>query len=369
MAAVASPAGPAPSAAYAAGVAAGRWQADAAQQAVLPELDRIRGQAIEAEVDTLRERVLAALGRQRGPRGLYLWGGVGRGKTLLLDLLHESMPAHLTLRLHFHRFMGRVHAELAKLKGQRDPLQAVARRFAETPLLCLDEFFVQDIGDAMILAEFLRHLRRAGGTLATTSNIAPRELYRDGLQRAKFQPAIAWLERHCVVHHLASATDYRLRALTAAPTYRHPDDDAAEAALAALFARVAPGRLRPEPSMVVNGREIALRRRADGVAWFEFAALCEGPRAVSDYIEIARSYNTVLVSGVPRFTVLSDDAARRFVNLVDEFYDRNVNLVVSAAAPVRELYGGERLRAEFGRTESRLIEMQSEEYLARPHRP
>ncbi|HQW65027.1 MAG TPA: cell division protein ZapE, partial [Pseudomonadota bacterium] len=145
--------------------------------------------------------------------------------------------------------------------------------------------------------------------------------------------------------------------------------DAAEAALAALFERVAPGSLRPEPSMVVNGREIALRRRADGVAWFEFAALCEGPRAVSDYIEIARSYNTVLVSGVPRFTVLSDDAARRFVNLVDEFYDRNVNLVVSAAAPVRELYGGERLRAEFGRTESRLIEMQSEEYLARPHRP
>ena len=369
MAAVARVAGPAPSAAYAAGVASGRWQADPAQQSLLPELDRIRAQVIEAEVDTLRERLLAALGRRRGPRGLYLWGGVERGKTLLLDLLHESVPAHLSLRLHFHRFMGRVHAELARLKGQRDPLEAVARHFAATPLLCLDEFYVQDIGDAMILAEFLRHLRRAGGTLGSTSNIAPRELYRDGLQRAKFLPAIAWLERHCAVVHLQSATDYRLRALTAAPTYRHPADAAAEAALEAVFARVAPGSLRPEPAMEVNGRAIALKRRADGVAWFEFAALCEGPRAVADYIEIARSYNTVLLSGVPRFTALADDAARRFVHLVDEFYDRNVNLILSAAVPVRELYAGERLRAEFGRTESRLIEMQSEEYLARPHRP
>jgi cell division protein ZapE len=369
MVAVASPAGPAPNAAYAAGIAAGRWQPDPAQQAVLPELDRIQAQSIEAEVDTLRERLLAALGRRRGPRGLYLWGGVGRGKTLLLDLLHDSMPAHLTLRLHFHRFMGRVHAELGKLRGQRDPLAEVARRFAATPLLCLDEFFVQDIGDAMILAGFLRHLRRAGGTLVTTSNIAPRELYRDGLQRAKFLPAITWIERHCAVHHLASATDYRLRALTAAPTYRHPADAEAEAALAAMFDRIAPGSLRPEPAMEVNGRAIALKRRADGVAWFAFEALCEGPRAVADYIEIARSYNTVLVSRVPRFSARSDDAARRFVNLVDEFYDRNVNLVVSAAVAVRELYAGERLRAEFGRTESRLIEMQSEEYLARPHRP
>jgi cell division protein ZapE len=248
-------------------------------------------------------------------------------------------------------------------------LAQVAARFADRPLLCLDEFFVNDIGDAMILGELLRHLRRAGVTLATTSNIPPSELYRDGLQRAKFLPAIARIERHCEVIALRSPTDYRLRALTAAPVYFTPADAAADAALAALFGRLAPGSLRPEPEMVVNGRPIALRRRADGVAWFDFAALCEGPRAVADYIEIARSYNTVLLSGVPRFDGGNDDPARRFVHLVDEFYDRSVNLVLSAAAPAESLYTGHRLLREFERTASRLVEMRSEEYLARPHRP
>jgi cell division protein ZapE len=287
----------------------------------------------------------------------------------LIDLLHDSLPSELTLRVHFHRFMGRVHAELGKLKLQQDPLRVVARKFSDKPLLCLDDFFVQDIADAMILAELLRHMIDFGATLVTTSNIPPPQLYKDGLQRAKFLPTIALLEQHCVVHHLASATDYRLRALTAAPVYRTPLGAMAEQALAELFARVAPGSLRPEPEMMVNDRPIALKKRADGVAWFDFDALCEGPRSVADYIEIARSYNTVLISGVPRFDALREDAARRFINLVDEFYDRNVNLALSAAAPVRELYGGEKLRLEFARTESRLIEMQSEEYLAREHKP
>lgn len=361
------PASDSPSAHYADGIARGAWQDDAAQRAVLPILDRIAREIRQPRARGLIDRLRGA--PRHAARGLYLWGGVGRGKTFLIDLLHDSVPAPLRTRLHFHRFMGRVHAELGRIRGEANPLQRVARQFAETPLLCLDEFFVQDIGDAMILAELLRHFGHAGGTLVTTSNQPPRELYRDGLQRAKFVPAIQWLERHGDVHLLDSPHDYRLRALTRAPVYFTPADASAEAALAEVFARVAPGSLRPEPEMVVNGRAIPLKRRADGVAWFEFAALCEGPRAAADYIELAKSYNTVLVSNVPRFGAHNEDPARRFVYLVDEFYDRNVNLVLSAAAPVESLYAGERLAREFERTRSRLVEMRSTEYLAREHKP
>jgi len=202
----------------------------------------------------------------------------------------------------------------------------------------------------------------------TTSNIEPAQLYRNGLQRAKFQPAITLLQQHCEVLQLQSAQDYRLRALTEAGVYFTPLDERAERLLAACFERIAPGAKRAEPEILVNGRGIAVKRRADGVIWFEFDALCEGPRAVADYIELAQSFNTVLISSVPQFTPQMEDAARRFVNLIDEFYDRGVNLVLSAATPVTELYDGERLRAEFARTESRLIEMRSREYLAAAHR-
>ena len=356
-----------PSERYADGVARGAWQDDAAQRAVLPTLDRIAREIAAPRRRGLLDRLRGA---PRHPvRGLYLHGAVGRGKTFLVDLLHDSVPEPLRLRLHFHRFMGRVHAQLAAIHGEQDPLARVAASFASTPLLCLDEFFVSDIGDAMILAQLLRHLGHAGGTLVTTSNTPPRDLYRDGLQRAKFVPAMQWLERHCDVLLLDASLDYRLRALEQAPVYVTPLGSDAAAELARIFGRIAPGSLRPERETVVNGRAIPLERRADGVAWFEFAALCEGPRAVSDYIELAKSYNTVLVSNVPQFDGASDDAARRFVHLVDEFYDRNVNLVLSAAVPIDALYRGTRLAREFERTRSRLVEMQSTAYLAREHRP
>jgi cell division protein ZapE len=361
---------PPASAAYAAGIAAGRWQDDPAQRAVLPELDRIRAAILEAVPDTLGEKLSRLLRRRRAEiPGLYLWGGVGRGKTLLMDLLHDSLPPELTLRLHFHRFMGRVHADLAALGEVRDPLVEVARRFGERPLLCLDEFHVGDIGDAMILGELLRQLVRAGVTLVTTSNTVPSQLYRDGLQRARFLPAIARLERHCRVVELASPRDWRLRTLTAAPVWHAPADAAAEAALADAYAALSHGREQDERELVVNDRAIPLRRVADAVAWFDFDALCLGPRAVADYIEIARTFNTVLLSGVPLFGGGDDDAARRFIHLVDEFYDRNVKLIASAAAPIDALYRGERLREPFARTVSRLTEMGSREYLAREHRP
>src|SRR5690606_1400996 len=256
------------------------------------------------------------------------------------------------------------------LEGREDPLVEVAADIAaDTRLLCLDEFFVADIGDAMILARLLDALFERHVVLVTTSNTVPGALYRDGLQRERSLPAIALLQRHCVVHALTSQTDYRLRALQQAPVYLHPLDDAAEAGLQAVWDRLtADAVLEPGP-LQLNGRALATRARADGVVWFGFVTLCEGPRAVADYIEIARGYHTVLIAGVPQLDASRDDAARRFVHLVDEFYDRNVNLVLSAAVPIDQLYVGERLRGEFERTVSRLIEMQSETFHARPHRP
>jgi len=355
---------------YAQGVAQGRWEDDSAQRAALVELDRVHGELVAAQ-----RRIGAAgwwrLRRTQAPaaRGLYLWGDVGRGKTFLADLLFQSLPFERKLRLHFHRFMGRVHAELRKLDGHSDPLRDVAAHFArQARVLCLDEFFVTDIGDAMILGGLLQHLFARGTTLVTTSNIEPAQLYRDGLQRARFLPAIALLERHCAIVQLLAAQDYRLRELSRGGVYFTPLGAAAEQALDACFEHLAPGARRLEPEIAVNGRGIPVRRRAEGVIWFDFAALCEGPRAVADYIELAQSFNTVLVSGVPRFSPQMEDAARRFVNLIDEFYDHGVNLVLSAAAAPAGLYGGERLSAEFARTQSRLIEMQSSEYLARAHR-
>jgi cell division protein ZapE len=357
-----------PSDYYNRGVSEQRWEDDPAQRVALAALDRIRSALIAADAGGLWKRLGTRL-RAEPACGLYLWGAVGRGKTFLVDLFFDSLPFERKLRLHFHRFMGRVHAGLAAAQGHSDPLHDVAADFAaQARVLCLDEFFVTDIGDAMILAGLLRHLFARGVVLVTTSNIEPENLYRDGLQRARFLPAIALLEQHCEVRQLLSPQDYRLRTLTRSGVYFTPLSQAAERALSACFERIAPGAHRSEPSIRVNGRDIAVKRRADGVIWFDFDALCEGPRAVADYIELAQSFNTVLISGVPQFSPQTDDAARRFVNLVDEFYDRGVNLVLSAATMATELYDGERLRAEFARTESRLIEMQSAEYLAGAHR-
>jgi cell division protein ZapE len=332
---------------------------------VLPTFDRL-ARALACEPRGLWKRIT---GRAKAPRGLYLWGRVGRGKTFLADLFYDGV-AGAKRRVHFHRFMQRVHAELATLGGRSDPLLIVADRIAdEARLLCLDEFHVNDIGDAMLLARLLEGLFARGVVLVTTSNVPPRELYKDGLQRAKFLPAIASIEARCEVVELASPTDWRLRALKQAPVYRTPLGPAADRALLAIFERVAPGPARADHTIAVNDREIPVRRESEGAIWFDFPALCEGPRAVADYIEIAQTFHTIFVSNVPQFTPQTDDAARRFIELVDEVYDRGVNLVLSAATPVIDLYDGERLRAEFARTESRLIEMQSEDYFSREHRP
>lgn len=304
-------------------------------------------------------------------KGLYFWGGVGRGKTYLMDNFYESLPFDKKMRVHFHRFMRRVHADLRRLAGTKNPLVQVAADIAaEARVICFDEFFVSDIADAMILAGLLEGLFQRGVTLVATSNIAPEGLYKDGLQRARFLPAIALLQRHTEVVNVDGGVDYRLRVLEQANLYYTPLGEGAEASLQAAFDRLCPAgaAVKRDVRLDIEGRAMVARQLADDVVWFDFAALCDGPRSQNDYIELAREFHTVLVSGVPVFTADRDDQARRFINLVDEFYDRHVKLVLSAAAPLEELYASGRLAFEFARTRSRLLEMQSHEYLARAHR-
>jgi cell division protein ZapE len=302
-------------------------------------------------------------------RGLYLWGGVGRGKTVLMDLFYECLPPGDRLRMHFHRFMQRVHHDLNDLAGTPNPLESVAERFAaEAHVLCFDEFFVSDIGDAMILGELLGALFERGVTLVATSNVEPDRLYENGLQRRRFMPAIEQLKAHTRVHNVDVDVDYRLRVLERAEIYHAPLDSGAERSLKHSFDALAPEAPQHDVELTVEGRPIRARCVAEDVAWFDFAELCDGPRSQNDYIELARIYHAVLISGVPRFSTRSENAARRFISLVDEFYDHDVKLIVSAEAQPTQLYQGERLRFEFERTASRLLEMQSHEYLARSHR-
>lgn len=356
---------------YAEGVASGRWQDDRGQRAALVELDRLFNELLHAAraPRPWLARLLSGRPPRPTPRGLYLWGEVGRGKTFLTELLFEHLPVAAKRRVHFHRFMGGIHARLAELGEQSDPLPKIAQDIAsQVRLLCLDEFFVSDIGDAMLLGRLLESLFQHGVVLLTTSNTEPPQLYRDGLQRARFLPAIELLQRHCVVLRLDSPQDYRLRTLTQAPIYRQPLDAAADAFLRERFEALTCESL-PEPGPLrINGREIPLRDAAEGVAWFDFDALCRGPRSVADYIEIARDFHSVLLSDVPQFGPDQENEAKRFVHLVDEFYDRGVNLILTAATGPTSLYQGTRLAPEFERTASRLIEMQSESYLAREHR-
>ena len=302
-------------------------------------------------------------------KGLYLWGGVGRGKTLLCDMFYANLPIKKKKRVHFHRFMQSVHDQLSKINHKESPLEIVAERIAsECTVLVLDEMHVNDITDAMLMGGLLQGLFKRGVTLLTTSNIEPDGLYKDGLQRARFLPAIESIKQHVEVLYLGGDIDYRMRLLQNSDVYRSPIDDKSDSMLAAQFrALVATGEILERSGLEINGREIPTVLLADGVAWFEFSALCKTTRSTDDYIEIARSHHTILLSDVVVLDDTDNDAARRFINLVDEFYDRGVKLVITAAVAPHALYGGSRLTFEFERTVSRLMEMQSPEYLASPH--
>jgi len=340
---------------------------DAHQERLVLALERIY-QALAAAPEPVTPRWWHRWRRASPVKGLYAYGGVGRGKTFLVNRFHAALPLRGKLRIHFHRFMARVHSELAQLPQQEDPLRTLADRIADqNRVICFDEFHVSDIADAMILGRLLSRLFEQGVTLVATSNIAPDDLYHGGLQRAGFLPAIEAIKAHTLALHVAGETDYRLRVLARDNIYHWPLDEAAPQFLQKRYRALEPDEDGQAREMVVNGRGLQAVRLADGIAWFEFVELCDTPRSSSDYIELARQFHTVLVANVPVLDDLQKDQARRFIHLIDEFYDRNVNVLVSAAAPPGQLYRGKSLAGPFRRTASRLQEMQSLEYLARRH--
>ncbi len=317
-----------------------------------------------------RAKLAKVAGKRAEPvRGLYLWGSVGRGKTLLMDLFFGALPFPDKRRQHFHRFMATVHERLKVHRDVEEPLELIAEEIAnDARIICFDEFAVTDIADAMLLGGLFAGLFARGVTLAATSNIVPDQLYSGGLQRQRFLPTIKLLKERCEVVHVDGPVDYRLRALERADVYQTPAGPPADARLTEFFESIAPDEGDRGGVLEILGRPIAYRRAADGVVWFDFKEVCDGPRIQDDYVELSRLYHTVLVANVPRFDATLENQARRFIALVDEFYDRRVKLILSAAAPATELYRGERLKHDFLRTQSRLQEMQSHDYLAEAHR-
>ena len=362
-----------------------RYRADVAARRIVEDVEQLRIAAIfdelQAELLAAKEQQQSWLARlnpwQKGARstdsvqGLYLWGGVGRGKTYLMDQFCESLGDIASLRTHFHRFMQRIHRGLIKYQGNKNPLQSVADDIAsEARVLCFDEFFVLDIGDAMILAGLLEALFERGLVLVTTSNIYPDGLYENGLQRQRFLPAIELIKRHTRVVEMASGTDFRLRSLQQARLYHSPVTSHTDELMQRAFRDLATDTLNWQSGgeIEILGRGIPVRGDAGDVVWFDYSALCAGPRSASDFVEIARCYHAVLLSNVPPLEDRISDQVRRFINLVDALYDCHVKLILSAELPLEALYQGNLLAFEFERTRSRLVEMQSEDYLQSEHR-
>ncbi|MGI1677251.1 MAG: AFG1 family ATPase [Cellvibrionaceae bacterium] len=351
------------------------FQYDPCQEQVVRDLQDLYERLLKSNSKTKKKNLLVFWGKGKpvDPEiGLYLWGGVGRGKTYLMDTFFESLPFEDKMRAHFHRFMRRVHHELTLYAGQKDPLDFIAEKLSkEARIICFDEFFVSDITDAMLLGTLFQGLFKRGVSLVATSNIVPDQLYRNGLQRERFLPAIDLVKKFTKVVHVDSPTDYRLRALEKAELYHTPLDADAEQSLQKSFMSLKPehSEVHKQLPLEVEGRPIMAKQVAEDIVWFDFVALCDGPRSQNDYIELAKEYHAVLISQVPVFTHKNNDQARRFINLVDEFYDRNVKLVLSAEKSLDEMYESGLLGFEFERTTSRLLEMQSHEYLAAAHKP
>lgn len=342
---------------------------DAAQENAVRHLQRLYDDLTQAKPQP--KGFFAKLFNKAEPapiKGLYFWGGVGRGKTYLVDTFYEALPGNRKMRVHFHRFMHRVHNELKKLNNTANPLETVADIFkAETDIICFDEFFVQDITDAMLLGGLMEALFARGIVLVATSNIVPDDLYRNGLQRARFLPAIALVNANTEVVNVDSGIDYRLRTLEQAEIFHSPLDEQADKNLFEYFDKLSPEAGKVNTAIEIEGRMIKTRKVSDCIVMFEFSELCETARSQVDYMEISRLYNTVILSNVKQLGHNNDDAARRFIALVDEFYERNVTLIISAEKPITELYTQGNLNFEFKRCISRLQEMQSLEYLAREH--
>jgi cell division protein ZapE len=298
-----------------------------------------------------------------------MWGGVGRGKSAMMDLFYDAIPFRRKMRMHFHHFMRQVHQELNALSGQADPLEKVADKlYAQAVVICFDEFFVSHVTDAMILGDLFAMLFKRGITLVATSNVNADDLYRNGIHRDRFMPAIARLQKYCAVLNIDSGIDYRLRVLEQAHMFISPLGPASAAWMQDLFTQlVSDSQYGQGQEIVVNHRPLQARATSDSVLWVDFSELCQRARSAADYIELANRYEMLLVDNVPELNDVMAEATRRFVYLIDEMYDRNVKVVVASQAPILQLYSGLKLQFEIQRTRSRLLEMQSHEYLERPH--
>ncbi len=350
--------------------------ADDAQLLLVGHLQQLYEQILQSSNDRrnpaawLIQKLFSTRQSGLGIKGLYLWGGVGRGKTYLMDVFYECLPGKAKQRTHFHRFMQRVHRDLAAFQGQKNPLELVAQQIAkEARVLCFDEFFVRDIGDAMILAGLLDALFKCQVILVATSNIAPDRLYEDGLQRQRFLPAIQLIQEYTKTVEIQSGVDYRLRSLSQATLYHCPITETTDSLLLECFYELAPDRskVKQGENIEILERNIESQYSTDDVVCFSFEQICEGPRSTFDYVELAKMYHAVLLATVPQLREDASDSARRFISLVDELYDRRVKLIISAEVPIPLLYIGEKLSFEFERTQSRLIEMQSQKYLSDQH--
>lgn len=352
-----------PAGRYQALVDAGKLEFDDRQAHVAQALQRCHDALVKHSGGWFR--------RPRPVPGVYIHGGVGRGKTLLMDLFVQSLQSAGVgvERAHFHRFMDDVHTRLKQLGNRASPLSEIATELRKRArVLCFDEFHVEDIADAMLLGELSTQWFQRGVSMVTTSNQSPDQLYAGGLQRQRFVPAIENIKRHCKVIELDAAEDFRLRELERHPTWYTPVNAETDRLLAEEFDALSPDQPILEGLLAVRGRELPIRQRSGSLLWADFSDLCEGPRSAADYIELTWRFSTLIVGNIPAMDDERNNAARRFVHLVDECYDRAVKLIASAEAPIDQIYTGKRLAGPFERTVSRLVEMQSKEYLSRPHR-
>lgn len=344
------------------------YKSDPAQRRAIERLQKLYGELLEFKARR-RTRLRKLFIHPDLPRSVYLWGGVGRGKSFIMDCFYDAVPYKRKRRVHFHAFMQEIHASLRAHKDQEDPLSRVADDIArDVRLLCFDEFHVSDIADAMILGRLMQALFERGVVFVMTSNYPPDGLYPNGLQRQNFLPAIELLKRQFDVLEVDEGTDYRLRSFEQMNIFLVPDGAEADSELCAHFGKIA-GAQGAAGEIAVQGRQLPVRRLAPGVVWFDFATLCGGPRSQSDYLDIAREFHTVILSDVPVMKREQGNEARRFTWLIDVLYDCRVKLIMSAAAEASELYREGPNAQEFPRTVSRLVEMRSRDYLAEPHRP
>jgi cell division protein ZapE len=339
------------------------YVADAAQNKAIDHLQQYYDEWVSFKA--MRSNALKKLlNRPDVPRGIYLWGGVGRGKSFLMDAFYATVPLVRKARLHFHEFMRSVHRELEEVKGMADPLDEVARRVARRyRLICFDEFHIADVADAMILHRLLLGLFKHGTSFVMTSNYEPSALYPDGLNRDRVLPAIELIQDRMNVLNVDAGVDYRRRSLEQVQFYHWPLDNKADAALHEAFNRLADRPPQEEPLLYIEHREIRAKALAGTVVWFDFATLCGGPRSQNDYLELASRFHVVIVSGVPRMGPRLASEARRFTWLIDVLYDHNVKLIMSAECLPEEIYTQGALANEFHRTVSRILEMQSRQYV------